>query len=145
MQSGLFEISLHPLATSTDIHHRYLQFHPVVYLLKLHIEMKMADLISKVVRASNINDQLSHFGSNTQTHIDSSQLQHDRSNATMSRTHTKIVQDDEIELTRGGSAGQAKESGTTAIVRSDHEEDRREEEDYIRPRHVECIVSNVTP
>ncbi|KAI0003440.1 hypothetical protein F4779DRAFT_602113 [Xylariaceae sp. FL0662B] len=31
----------------------YLQFHPVAYLLKLVIEMNMADLIVKVVRAAN--------------------------------------------------------------------------------------------
>ncbi|ETS86718.1 hypothetical protein PFICI_00546 [Pestalotiopsis fici W106-1] len=31
----------------------YIQFHPLVYLLKLHIELNMADLIAKVVRASN--------------------------------------------------------------------------------------------
>ncbi|OLN83289.1 hypothetical protein CCHL11_03028 [Colletotrichum chlorophyti] len=31
----------------------YAQFHPLAYLLKLHIEMGMADLIAKVVRASH--------------------------------------------------------------------------------------------
>jgi hypothetical protein len=31
----------------------YLQFHPVAYLLKLAIEMNMADLIVKVVKATN--------------------------------------------------------------------------------------------
>ncbi|UQC78780.1 uncharacterized protein CLUP02_04257 [Colletotrichum lupini] len=31
----------------------YAQFHPLAYLLKLHIEMGMADLIAKVVKASN--------------------------------------------------------------------------------------------
>jgi hypothetical protein len=28
----------------------YIQFHPLVYLIKLHIEMNMADLIVKIVR-----------------------------------------------------------------------------------------------
>lgn len=28
----------------------YVQFHPLVYLLKLHIELNMADLIAKIVR-----------------------------------------------------------------------------------------------
>lgn len=28
----------------------YIQFHPLVYLVKLHIEMNMADLIVKIVR-----------------------------------------------------------------------------------------------
>ncbi|KAK1973351.1 hypothetical protein LZ30DRAFT_611118, partial [Colletotrichum cereale] len=31
----------------------YAQFHPLAYLLKLHIEMGMADLIAKVVKASH--------------------------------------------------------------------------------------------
>ncbi|GKT99546.1 hypothetical protein FLAG1_01018 [Fusarium langsethiae] len=33
----------------------YVQFHPLAYLVKLHIEMNMADLIVKVVKASNGN------------------------------------------------------------------------------------------
>ncbi|CEF85470.1 hypothetical protein FGSG_06594 [Fusarium graminearum PH-1] len=33
----------------------YVQFHPLAYLVKLHIEMNMADLIIKVVKASNSN------------------------------------------------------------------------------------------
>lgn len=31
----------------------YIQFHPLVYLVKLHIEMNVADLIAKIVKASN--------------------------------------------------------------------------------------------
>lgn len=31
----------------------YIQFHPLTYLLKLHIEMNIAELITKVVQASN--------------------------------------------------------------------------------------------
>ncbi len=34
----------------------YVQFDPLVYLVKLHIEMKIADLIAKVVRASNTHE-----------------------------------------------------------------------------------------
>ncbi|KAF5667332.1 hypothetical protein FHETE_6035 [Fusarium heterosporum] len=33
----------------------YVQFHPLAYLVKLHIEMSMAELITKVVKASNPN------------------------------------------------------------------------------------------
>ncbi|CAM1502595.1 Fc.00g073710.m01.CDS01 [Cosmosporella sp. VM-42] len=33
----------------------YLQFHPVAYLLKLQIEMVMADLITKIVRATSVD------------------------------------------------------------------------------------------
>lgn len=31
----------------------YIQFHPLVYLMKLHIELNLAELIAKVVRATN--------------------------------------------------------------------------------------------
>ncbi|KAH8204839.1 hypothetical protein TruAng_001028 [Truncatella angustata] len=31
----------------------YIQFHPLVYLIKLHIELNMAELIAKIVRATN--------------------------------------------------------------------------------------------
>ena len=37
----------------TDDQARYLQFQPVAYAIKLHIEMNMADLIRKVARAPN--------------------------------------------------------------------------------------------
>ncbi|KAI0018499.1 hypothetical protein F4780DRAFT_781344 [Xylariomycetidae sp. FL0641] len=37
----------------------YAQFHPLVYCLKLHIELHMADLISKVVRIENHSDHRS--------------------------------------------------------------------------------------
>jgi len=39
--------------TFLPVHIVYVQFHPLVYLVKLHIEMNIADLIAKVVRASN--------------------------------------------------------------------------------------------
>lgn len=38
----------------------YLQFHPLAYLVKLHIEMNMAELITKVVKASNPGGYYSH-------------------------------------------------------------------------------------
>lgn len=31
----------------------YIQFHPLTYLVKLHIEMNIADLIAKIVKATN--------------------------------------------------------------------------------------------
>ncbi|KAI1343640.1 hypothetical protein F5Y15DRAFT_171847 [Xylariaceae sp. FL0016] len=37
----------------------YIQFHPMVYLIKLHIELNMAELIGKIVKASNpLNDRV---------------------------------------------------------------------------------------
>ncbi|KAF4341026.1 hypothetical protein FBEOM_5077 [Fusarium beomiforme] len=41
----------------------YVQFHPLAYLVKLHIEMNMADLIIKVVKASNNSDYPDYSGS----------------------------------------------------------------------------------
>ncbi|ETS77249.1 hypothetical protein PFICI_11123 [Pestalotiopsis fici W106-1] len=35
----------------------YIQFHPLTYLVKLHIEMNIADLISKIVKATNQLDE----------------------------------------------------------------------------------------
>ncbi|KAK8097138.1 hypothetical protein PG999_013082 [Apiospora kogelbergensis] len=38
----------------------YIQFHPLTYLIKLHIELNLAELIAKVVQASNpLNDMTS--------------------------------------------------------------------------------------
>lgn len=45
----------------------YLQFHPVAYLLKLQIEMTMADLITKIVRSSNGGDYYSNSRSGGRT------------------------------------------------------------------------------
>jgi hypothetical protein len=39
----------------------YIQFHPLVYLVKLHIEMNVADLIAKIVKATN---QLNEYRAN---------------------------------------------------------------------------------
>ncbi|KAF4981962.1 hypothetical protein FZEAL_2308 [Fusarium zealandicum] len=41
----------------------YLQFHPLAYLVKLHIEMNMAELITKVVKASNPHGYPGYSGS----------------------------------------------------------------------------------
>ncbi|KAF4945154.1 hypothetical protein FGADI_12163 [Fusarium gaditjirri] len=45
----------------------YVQFHPLAYLVKLHIEMNMADLIIKVVKASNNSDYPDCSGSRSQS------------------------------------------------------------------------------
>ena len=41
----------------------YVQFHPLVYLFKLHIELNMADLIAKVVRSDQSGSYESHSAS----------------------------------------------------------------------------------
>ena len=50
----------------------YLQFHPLAYLVKLHIEMNMAELITKVVKASNPNGY-DYSGSRSRSNPKSSQ------------------------------------------------------------------------
>ncbi|KAH8664224.1 hypothetical protein BX600DRAFT_540721 [Xylariales sp. PMI_506] len=47
---GLMSLSSSPV---------YIQFHPLAYLVKLHIEMNLAELISKIVKAAN---QLNEYG-----------------------------------------------------------------------------------
>ncbi|KAH6655143.1 hypothetical protein BKA67DRAFT_534081 [Truncatella angustata] len=42
----------------------YIQFHPLVYLVKLHIEMNVAELIAKIVKASN---DLNEYRNNNQS------------------------------------------------------------------------------
>ena len=43
----------------------YIQFHPLVYILKLHIEMNIAELIVKVVRATSGSP---YYASGTELH-----------------------------------------------------------------------------
>ncbi|KAI0179703.1 hypothetical protein GGR52DRAFT_587237 [Hypoxylon sp. FL1284] len=46
----------------------YVQFHPLVYILKLYIELNMADLIAKVVRAENGGSYGSGSGNKSKSH-----------------------------------------------------------------------------
>ncbi|KAH8200262.1 hypothetical protein TruAng_005598 [Truncatella angustata] len=43
----------------------YVQFHPLIYLVKLHIEMNIADMIARVVRAANPHHTGSYDKSNS--------------------------------------------------------------------------------
>ena len=51
----------------------YLQFHPLAYLVKLHIEMNMAGLITKVVKASNPSGYPDYSNSRSRSNPKSSQ------------------------------------------------------------------------
>ncbi|KAK8134592.1 hypothetical protein PG984_006604 [Apiospora sp. TS-2023a] len=42
----------------------YVQFHPLVYILKLHIELNMADLIGKIVKSENNGSSYPSTGGN---------------------------------------------------------------------------------
>ncbi|KAE8333036.1 hypothetical protein BDV39DRAFT_199387 [Aspergillus sergii] len=49
----------------------YIQFHPVTYIVKLNIELKMASLIRKLARDSNINNEIHEASMNLPTRFNS--------------------------------------------------------------------------
>ncbi|KAI1338894.1 hypothetical protein F5Y15DRAFT_101365 [Xylariaceae sp. FL0016] len=109
----------------------YIQFQSVAYLLKLYIEMKMADLIKKVVLASNIEDiaLTSDTGKSRVKGTDSKSAERRNNNkflATISRganqpyggTHTAHVElgsDDSINIGRDIRSPQIFDENVTGI------------------------------
>ncbi|KAF4470625.1 hypothetical protein FALBO_2470 [Fusarium albosuccineum] len=117
----------------------YVQFHPLVYLLKLHIEMNMADLIGKVVRASNNQDSHDYSSrsrptgkTGTRTHGPG------RFGATLTRTHIELGEEDEMELKERENIEGIKKTVVTEVVRSGPEQ-----YDDI-PEHHERAVSEAS-
>ena len=95
----------------------YVQFHPLVYLIKLHIEMNMADLIGKVVRASN--QQGNHdYSSRSRTGQTGSRPHPSRFGHTLTRTHIELGDDDEMELKERENLEGIKKTVVTEIIRS---------------------------
>ncbi|KAM0240254.1 hypothetical protein ACHAPO_002150 [Fusarium lateritium] len=101
----------------------YIQFHPLVYLLKLHIEMNMADLIGKVVRASN-NDPRgggNDYSSRSRT-TGASRAHGTRFGNTLAsahhRTHIELGDDDEYELNEREKIDGIKKTVVTKITHS---------------------------
>ena len=45
----------------------YIQFHPVAYMVKLNIEMSMADLITRLARSENADTHLPSSSNNRET------------------------------------------------------------------------------
>lgn len=118
----------------------YLQFHPLVYLAKLQIEMNMADLIGKVVRASNAQE--SHdYSSRSRTAKSSGRPNHAGRGfgATLTRTHIELGEEDEVELKERENLEGIKKTIVTEIVRSgpSHEDDDI-------PEHHERAVSEAS-
>jgi hypothetical protein len=79
----------------------YVQFHPLVYLVKLHIEMNMADLIGKVVRASSNANASNGYNTRSRTyqsnpHTYQSRIAHTLT-GTHHRTHIELGEEDELE------------------------------------------------
>ncbi|KAF5026922.1 hypothetical protein F66182_952 [Fusarium sp. NRRL 66182] len=102
----------------------YIQFHPLVYLLKLHIEMNMADLIGKVVRASN-NDP--RDGSSRSRTNGTSRAHGTRFGQTLAsahhRTHIELGEEDEFELKEREKIDGIKKTVVTQIVHSGQNQD----------------------
>ncbi|KAI5457654.1 hypothetical protein BGZ63DRAFT_393424 [Mariannaea sp. PMI_226] len=89
----------------------YVQFHPLVYMLKLHIEMNISSLIVKVVRATGDGSSYEHG-----TELQSSRINRtgppNASNKVFSgnRTH--------VEAEAGGEGGTRFPQGITKIVQT---------------------------
>lgn len=97
----------------------YIQFHPLVYLLKLHIEMNMADLIGKVVRASN-NDISGDYSSRSRTANTRSNPTrfHNTLASAHHRTRIEIGEEDEMELKERENLEGIKRTVVTEITHS---------------------------
>ncbi|KAF4982473.1 hypothetical protein FZEAL_1898 [Fusarium zealandicum] len=97
----------------------YIQFHPLVYLMKLHIEMNMADLIGKVVRASNVQNH--EYSSRSRT-TGTGRQHPSRFGATLAsahhRTHIELGEEDEYELKEREKLEGIKKTVVTQVVRS---------------------------
>ncbi|KAF5556148.1 hypothetical protein FMEXI_1281 [Fusarium mexicanum] len=114
----------------------YAQFHPVVYLLKLHIEMNMADLITKVVRAKKGNclDSYNHASHSAKNN---SRSHHNQISTILARPRSRSGEEDEVELNdRGSRDGIQKTVVTKVVVSGAHE---MEDDDV--PEHHERAVS----
>ncbi|KAH8734268.1 hypothetical protein BGZ61DRAFT_490291 [Ilyonectria robusta] len=113
----------------------YLQFHPLAYLVKLHIEMNMADLITKVVKASNPADYAGYSNSLSRSNPKSSQNGATNGSKKMAsmftrgnRTYIETGGDD-IELTAAEGAGGIKKTITSQVVIKPARQSEYEEQD----------------
>lgn len=121
----------------------YVQFHPLVYLLKLHIEMNMADLIGKVVRASNNQDSNDYSSRSRTTGKSGSRPTHaGRFGATLTRTHIELGEEDEMELKERENLEGIKKTVVTEIVRTGPGHGGHEDDDI--PEHHERAVSEAS-
>ncbi|KAI1844110.1 hypothetical protein JX265_009627 [Neoarthrinium moseri] len=111
----------------------YVQFHPLIYLVKLHIEMNIADLIARVVKASNPHQTGSYGNSHSNRHEGSHKM------TTMVRTgHNTGTQsriDEETEdsyhhnrFPKGG----IQRTIETQVIREDKDDDAQSESSSTR-------------
>ncbi|KAH7162242.1 hypothetical protein B0J13DRAFT_4062 [Dactylonectria estremocensis] len=102
----------------------YLQFHPLAYLVKLHIEMNMAELITKVVKASNPSGYPDYSGSRSQPTQGKSSSRGQTNNSKHMRSlfpdgHSTTVQaGGDFELPNRNHGGIQKTTTTQVVVKS---------------------------
>ncbi|KAH7023863.1 hypothetical protein EDB80DRAFT_56499 [Ilyonectria destructans] len=103
----------------------YLQFHPLAYLVKLHIEMNMAELITKVVKASNPSGYADYSGSRSQPTNGKSSSRGQTVNSKHMRSvfpdgNTTYIQGggDDIEMPKRELGGIQKTTTTQVVVKS---------------------------
>ncbi|KAF4458193.1 hypothetical protein F53441_44 [Fusarium austroafricanum] len=104
----------------------YVQFHPLVYLCKLHIEMNMADLIGKVVRAGNNQGDGTHdYSSRSRTTMKTGTRPAGagRFGGGLTRTHIELGEEDEIELKQRENLEGIKKTIVTEVIRQPQSED----------------------
>lgn len=115
----------------------YVQFHPLVYLCKLHIEMNMADLIGKVVRAGNNQADGTHdYSSRSRTTVKTGTRPAgtSRFGGGLTRTHIELGEEDEIELKHRENLEGIKKTVITEVIRSPNSED-----DEIMEHHERAV------
>ncbi|KAH7137749.1 hypothetical protein EDB81DRAFT_844213 [Dactylonectria macrodidyma] len=122
----LFRFSLMMVAVSMSLHviligsmsigngFIYVQFHPLVYMLKLHIEMNISSLIVKVVRATG--DNSSYANGTTGTELQSKPT--NRSGATVPSNHMFSGNRTQVEAETGDEAPKGFPRGITKIVQT---------------------------
>ncbi|KAK9417100.1 hypothetical protein SUNI508_09118 [Seiridium unicorne] len=106
----------------------YVQFHPLIYLVKLHIEMNIADMIARVVRASNPHQTGSYDKSNSNRHEGSHKMttmittrtgNGNNNKASGNGTHVRFDEESEADLPSAG----IKRTIETQVVREPKVED----------------------
>lgn len=127
----------------------YIQFHPLVYLLKLHIEMNMADLIGKVVRAGN-NDPRNggHDYSSRSRTTGASRAHGTRFGNTLAsahhRTHIELGEDDEYELREREKIDGIKKTVVTKIVHSGEQKQMDDSDSTVEDHNNDVAASEAS-
>lgn len=102
--------------------------------------MNMADLISKVVRASNA-DGSNDYSSRSRSHqTGTTRAQHSRFGATLTRTHIELGEEDEMELKERENLEGIKKTVVTEITRVGP----NGEDDDVPSEHHERAVSEAS-